>query len=87
MFPALLDAAGRYGSGESLILEPRREDSCCPILGARVFINYNSAIVPVAFMNLTNQSVVLQKQNKVLAEEMPARLVGNELAINKQAPP
>ena len=37
-------------------------------------------------MNLTNQSVVIQK-NKVLADEMPARLVGNEFAINKQSPP
>ena len=54
VFPALLDAAGRYGPGESLLLEPRRDDSLRPIMGARVFINYNSAIVPVAFINLTN---------------------------------
>ena len=82
VFPALLDAAGRYGPEESLLLEPRRDDSLDPILGARVVINYNSAIVPVAFMNLTNQSVVIQK-NKVLADEMPARLVGNQFVINK----
>ena len=60
VFLALLDAAGRDGSGESLFLEPRRDDSQVPILGARVFINYNSAIVPVAFINLTNQSVVIK---------------------------
>ena len=53
--PALLDAAGRCGPGKSLFLEPRRDDSLNPILGVRVFINYNSAIVPIAFMKLTNQ--------------------------------
>ena len=55
MVPALLDAAGRCGPGKSLFLEPRRDDSLNPILGVRVFINYNSAIVPIAFMKLTNQ--------------------------------
>ena len=86
VFFAFLDAAKQCGLGESLLLEPRRDDSLGPILGKGVFINYNSAIVPVAFMNLINQLVVIQK-NKVLADEMPARFVGNELAINKQAPP
>ena len=71
MFPALLDVAEQYGPGESLLLELRRDDSLGLILGARVTINYNSAIVPVSFMNLTNQSVVIQK-NKVLADELPA---------------
>ena len=37
-------------------------------------------------MNLTNQSVVIQK-NKVLANEMPACLVRNKFAINKQSLP
>ena len=82
---SLFKAAGRYGPGESLFSEPRRDDSLGSILGARVFINYNFAFVPVSFINLTNQSVVIQK-NKVLADEMPARLVCYELAINKQAP-
>ena len=54
VFSALLDAARRCGPGESLFLEPRRDDSLGPILGARVLINYNSAIVTVASMNLTN---------------------------------
>ena len=71
---------------ENFDLRFQEDDSLCPIVGARVFINYNSAIVPVALINLTNQSVVIQK-NKVLADDLPARLVGNELAINKQAPP
>ena len=61
MFSALLDVAGQYGPGESVLLKLRRDDSFGPILGARFFINYNSAIVPVALINLTNQSVVNAK--------------------------
>ena len=66
-------------------LELWRDDSLYIILKARVYIYYNSATVPVAFINLTNLSIVRQK-HKVLADEMRARLVWNESAINKTAP-
>ena len=84
--PALLDADGRYRPGKSLLMKLRSDDSLGHIFKTRVFINYNSAIVQVAFINCTKQSIVIQ-QNKVLADEMPACLVENEFTNNKQAPP
>ena len=59
--PALLDARSRYEKDATLRLEPRNLAQALPLIGGRVGINYNSAVVPVLVANISNQVATIAK--------------------------
>ena len=52
VLPALLDANAHYATNQTLLLEPTTSKAC-PILQARVVVNYTSVVVPLLIANIS----------------------------------
>ena len=79
---ALLDAAANYVPGDTVLLEPGNNLRDRPLLDACVVVSFCSSVVPLLLSNLTARPVTLP-QNKILADDSRALLVGLECSTNQ----
>ena len=58
----------QYSIGDEIILEPNIDNFKDSLIGARVLVSYNSAVVPVLLSNVTHRAITIPR-DKILAND------------------
>ena len=84
VIPGLLDTYRNYDSDQLLLLEPHKTKLMQPLIAARIFVNFTSAVVLILVSNISSERVTITK-GKVLADD--TALKGRRIDLHELSTP